>query len=210
MGQDGRVEELREQGIGDLVKELSSQVSTLVRQEVELAKAEVGEKGKKAGVGAGMFGGAGVAAVLMLGSLTAFLILGMRVVSAVSGTKESVASTVADATPDGQQVKAAARRTKGLAEENPLAAIAGAAIGFVAGLFTPSTRMEDRRLGPMADQVKQSAAEASHEAVEHGKEVAKAAAQSAAHTAGEQARDHGEELQSSLQQKVQEATPSQS
>jgi len=133
------------------------------------------------------------------------------VVSAVSGTKESVASTVADATPDGQQVKAAARRTKGLAEENPLGlAIAGAAIGFVAGLFTPSTRLEDRRLGPMADQVKQSAAEASHEAVEHGKEVAKAAAQSAAHTAGEQARDHGEELQSSLQQKVQEATPSQS
>lgn len=76
MTQNGsRIEDLRDAGVGVLVKELSSQVSTLVRQEVELAKAEVGEKGKKAGVGAGMFGGAGAAALLMFGSLTAFLIL---------------------------------------------------------------------------------------------------------------------------------------
>ena len=133
------------------------------------------------------------------------------VVSAVVGTKDSVTSTVSDATPDGRQVKAAASRTKGLAEENPLGlAIAGAAIGFVAGLFVPSTRVENERLGPMSDQVKQSAAEAGHEAVEHGKEVAKAAAQSAADTAREQGSEHREELQSSLHQKVQEATPSQS
>jgi len=71
------MEDLREHGVGDLVKELSSQVSTLVRQEVELAKAEVGEKGKKAGAGAGMFGAAGAAALLMLGSLTACLILAL-------------------------------------------------------------------------------------------------------------------------------------
>src|SRR4051794_30740714 len=67
--------ELREERMADLVRELSSQVSVLVRQEVELAKAEVTEKGKKAGLGAGMLGGAGAAALLMLGSLTAFLIL---------------------------------------------------------------------------------------------------------------------------------------
>jgi uncharacterized membrane protein YqjE len=73
--ENGAAADLREHGIGELVKELSSQVSTLVRQEVELAKAEVSEKGKKAGVGAGMFGVAGVAALLMLGTLTAFLIL---------------------------------------------------------------------------------------------------------------------------------------
>jgi uncharacterized membrane protein YqjE len=72
---NGRATELRDQGIGDLVKELSGQVSTLVRQEVALARAEVSEKGKKASVGAGMFGGAGVAGLLMLASLTAFLIL---------------------------------------------------------------------------------------------------------------------------------------
>jgi uncharacterized membrane protein YqjE len=79
MSSNGRVEDLREQGVGDLVKELSSQVSTLVRQEVELAKAEVGEKGKKAGVGAGMFGGAGIAGLLMLASLTAFVILVLQI-----------------------------------------------------------------------------------------------------------------------------------
>jgi uncharacterized membrane protein YqjE len=76
---NGRVDDLRDQGFGDLVKELSSQVSTLVRQEVELAKAEVGEKGKKAGAGAGMFGGAGVAGLLMLASLTAFAILVLQI-----------------------------------------------------------------------------------------------------------------------------------
>jgi gas vesicle protein len=132
------------------------------------------------------------------------------VVSAVAGTKDSVTSTVSDAAPDGRQVKAAATRTKGLAEENPLGlALAGAAIGFVAGLFVPSSRVENERFGAMSDQVKQSAADAGHEAVEHGKEVAKAAAQSAAETARVQGRDHGEELQSSLHQKVQEAAPTQ-
>jgi len=74
---DGRRAELRDRGTGELVKELSAQVSTLVRQEVELAKAEMAEKGKKAGVGAGLFGGAGVAALLMLGSLTALMILAL-------------------------------------------------------------------------------------------------------------------------------------
>ena len=66
--------ELREQSIGDLLKQLSQETTTLVRKELELAKAEVSEKGKQAGVGVGMFGGAGVAGLLALGSLTAFLI----------------------------------------------------------------------------------------------------------------------------------------
>jgi uncharacterized membrane protein YqjE len=63
-------DELRDHSTGDLVKQLSQQVTTLVRQEVELAKVEMGEKGKKAGVGIGMFGGAGVAGFLALFSLT--------------------------------------------------------------------------------------------------------------------------------------------
>lgn len=67
-------DELRERSIGDLLKQLSQETATLVRKEVELAKAEVSEKGKKAGLGAGMFGGAGVAGLLALGSLTACLI----------------------------------------------------------------------------------------------------------------------------------------
>ncbi len=67
-------EGLREQSIGDLLKQLSQETTTLVRKEIELAKAEVTVKGKQAGTGVGMFGGAGVAGLLALGSLTAFLI----------------------------------------------------------------------------------------------------------------------------------------
>jgi hypothetical protein len=64
-------EDLRDRPIGDLLKQLSEQTTTLVRQELELAKAEVSEKGKKAGQGAGMFGGAGASALLGLGAITA-------------------------------------------------------------------------------------------------------------------------------------------
>jgi type IV secretory pathway TrbD component len=66
---------LREQPIGELLKQLSQETSTLVRQEMALARAELTEKGKRAGTGAGMLGGAGVAALLTLGTLTACLIL---------------------------------------------------------------------------------------------------------------------------------------
>jgi uncharacterized membrane protein YqjE len=64
----------RERPIGELVKDLSSQTSTLVRQEIELARAELQQKGKLAGKGAGMLGGAAIAAVLALGALTAGLV----------------------------------------------------------------------------------------------------------------------------------------
>jgi uncharacterized membrane protein YqjE len=66
--------DLRERGTGELVKELSRQVTTLARMEAELAKAELAEKGKQAGAGAGLLGGAAVAALAMVGALTAFLI----------------------------------------------------------------------------------------------------------------------------------------
>jgi uncharacterized membrane protein YqjE len=65
----------RDRGVGELVKDLASQTSTLVRQEIKLAQAEVTQKGKLAGKGAGMMAGAAVAALLMLGALTALLIV---------------------------------------------------------------------------------------------------------------------------------------
>jgi len=74
---NGMKVEARDQGLGDLVRELSGQLSTLVRQEVELAKTELSEKGKKAGIGAGLLGGAAIAALLTLGTLTALLILAL-------------------------------------------------------------------------------------------------------------------------------------
>ncbi|MDA0159023.1 phage holin family protein [Solirubrobacter ginsenosidimutans] len=69
--------EARERSLGELVKELAGQTSTLVRQEIQLAQAEVTEKGKLAGKGAGMLAGAGVAALLGLGALTALLIIAL-------------------------------------------------------------------------------------------------------------------------------------
>ena len=67
-------DELRERPTGDLLKELSDQSTTLVKQEIELAKAELEEKGKKAGLGAGMFGGAGLFGVFALAALTTCII----------------------------------------------------------------------------------------------------------------------------------------
>jgi len=70
-------DDARERGIGELVKDLAGQTSTLVRQEIKLAQAEVTEKGKVAGRGAGMLACAGVAALLMLGTLTAVLVVAL-------------------------------------------------------------------------------------------------------------------------------------
>ncbi len=63
--------------VTELVKQLSEQSSRLARQEVELAKAELAVKGKRAGIGAGMFGGAGVFGVYALGALIATAILAL-------------------------------------------------------------------------------------------------------------------------------------
>ena len=64
-----------EQSMGELVRQLSDQTTALVRAEVELAKAELAEKGKRAGIGAGMFGGAGLVGLYAVGALTAAVIL---------------------------------------------------------------------------------------------------------------------------------------
>ncbi|SFN43111.1 phage holin family protein [Mycetocola miduiensis] len=56
----------RRESLGQLLGEVTKDISTLFRQEVELAKAEISASAKKAGKGAGMFGGAGVAGLLAL------------------------------------------------------------------------------------------------------------------------------------------------
>ena len=60
--------------MGELFKHLSDDLSTLVRQELRLAQAEMTQKGKRAGIGAGMFGGAGLIGVMALGTLSACLV----------------------------------------------------------------------------------------------------------------------------------------
>jgi uncharacterized membrane protein YqjE len=64
-----------DQHVSELMRELSAQTTTLVRQELELAKLELTEKGKQAGIGVGMFGGAGVVGLYAAGALTACLVL---------------------------------------------------------------------------------------------------------------------------------------
>jgi|SRR5215207_5840651 len=66
--------------LGELVQDLSRQTSTLIRQEMRLAQAELAEKGRHAGKGAGMFGGAGVVALYGVGALVAAAILGLATV----------------------------------------------------------------------------------------------------------------------------------
>jgi uncharacterized membrane protein YqjE len=69
--------DLRERPTSELLRQLSDQTTSLVRQEIELAKLEFREKGKKAGMGAGMFGAAGVVGLYAVGALTATIIIAL-------------------------------------------------------------------------------------------------------------------------------------
>jgi hypothetical protein len=71
----GSPTDTRERPIGEVARDLTKDVSLLVRQEIELAKAEMSEKGRTAATGLGMLGGAGVLALAATGALTAFLIV---------------------------------------------------------------------------------------------------------------------------------------
>ena len=107
--------------------------------------------------------------------------------SKFTGSKDSVS----DSAPSGQDVKQGARQAVGIAKENPLGlAIGATAVGFVAGLLIPSTKVEDERIGPMADQVKEQAKEMGQEAVERGKHVAEQAAE----TVKEEGRQQAQEM----------------
>lgn len=70
-------EQLAQLPMAELLRRLSDQASLLVREEVALAKAELGEKGKRAGRGAGMFGGAALFALYGVGALVAAAIVAL-------------------------------------------------------------------------------------------------------------------------------------
>src|SRR6187397_2884190 len=71
-----------ERPVGDLVKDATAQAQRLIRQEVELAKAELTVKGKRAGIGAGMFGGAGLFGLFAFAALTAAIIAALDLATA--------------------------------------------------------------------------------------------------------------------------------
>ena len=83
MTQQGTEDQLSDASVAELVRQLSDQTTLLARQEVALAKAELAEKGKRAGLGAGMFGGAGLVGAYALGAFVAAAILGLA--TAVDG-----------------------------------------------------------------------------------------------------------------------------
>ena len=121
------------------------------------------------------------------------------VVSAVTGAT----AKVGDVTPEGEQVAQSMGRMKRVAERNPLGlAIGGAAVGFIAGVLMPATRVESERIGAIADEVKATAAEAGREALDRGKHVVEEVSETAIETAKERGREEGEELSASLQAKV--------
>jgi hypothetical protein len=108
-------------------------------------------------------------------------------------------SRVGDATPDADEVKQGAKRAVGVAQENPIGlAIGSVAVGFVAGMLVPTTRVEDERLGPVADQVKERVKETGQEALERGKGVVQDAAESAKETAQESGEKQAQELRETV------------
>jgi hypothetical protein len=125
-----------------------------------------------------------------------------RAKEAVSGKVDTLRSKVSGSTPDSGDVKQGARQAVGIAQENPLGlAIAGAAAGFLAGLLIPSTKVEDEKIGPVADQVKEKAKDTGQEALERGKHVAEQAAE----TAKDAGREQAGQLKDRAQGKAQEA-----
>jgi hypothetical protein len=122
---------------------------------------------------------------------------------AVVSTVTGATSQVTDVTPDGQQVTQSVGRLKRLAERNPIGlVIGGAAAGFIAGVLTPATRIEDERIGPMADEVKATATEVGREALDRGKDVVQEAGETALETAKERASEQSDEFAESMQDKA--------
>jgi hypothetical protein len=70
----GAPDDQRRRPTGELLRDLSDETTRLVRQEIELAKAELTAKGRTAGAGAGMFGGAGLFGVFAFAALTTAIV----------------------------------------------------------------------------------------------------------------------------------------
>ena len=142
-----------------------------------------------------------------------------------SGARDSLGQSVGGAKStigDGaDSAKQSAKQAASVAQENPLGLAVGAiAIGFLGGLLVPATRIENEKIGPVADQIKDQVRDAGQEAFEHGKAVAsdavhaaqdaaqqaaagaKDAAQDATQTVKGSTQDHADDLKSSVQDKA--------
>ena len=119
----------------------------------------------------------------------------------ITGAKDSVS----ESTPGPRDVKQGARNAVGVAQSNPLGlALGSVAVGFVAGLLLPSTGIEDEKIGPVADEVKEKVAETGQQALDHGKQVAQDVAEQAKETARQSGRQHAQEVSSEARQSAQD------
>jgi MFS family permease len=75
----GPARPVTDQSTSELVQRATEQISTLVRDEIALAKAELAEKGKHIGIGVGLFSGGGVLALYGVGVLIATLVLVLNI-----------------------------------------------------------------------------------------------------------------------------------
>ena len=173
-----------------------------IREEIEQTRAEMSETVEAVGYKADVPSRAKDAVSDKVESVRS------KVSDTASRAKEAVvgtASRAGDATPSSGEVKQKTRQAAGMAKENPLGlAIGAAAIGFLAGLAVPSTRIEDEKLGRVSDQVMDKVKETGQEALDRGKQVAQDVASTAADTAKQSAQEHGQELADTAKQSAQD------
>ncbi|MCW2989997.1 MAG: hypothetical protein JWM73_591 [Solirubrobacterales bacterium] len=113
------------------------------------------------------------------------------------------ADSVSEAAPSTGDVKQGARQAAGMAKENPLGLAIGAiAVGFVGGLLVPATRIENEKIGSVADQVKGQVSDVAQTVVDHGKEAASDAAQAATEAVKETGAEHAEQAKADVQEQV--------
>jgi gas vesicle protein len=118
------------------------------------------------------------------------------VTTKVRGATEAVSQAASAVVPSTQRL----RSMRDTVERNPLGlAVGGAAVGFLVGLLLPSTKLEDEHIGEMATEIKDTAREAGHDALDRGKEVAHSAIETVREEGGQQTR----ELASELKERVQ-------
>jgi hypothetical protein len=128
-----------------------------------------------------------------------------RAKDSVAEKKDAVVGRLKGATPDTEGVKQGARRGATVAKENPLGlALGGVAVGFLAGMLAPSTRVEDERIGEVSDQLKERAKETGQEALDRGKQVAQEAAETAKETAKERGQEQQQEMAANLKESAQD------
>src|SRR3954452_6144321 len=125
----------------------------------------------------------------------------------VDGVREritGVKGSVNDATPSTGDVKQGAQRAVTVAQANPLGLGLGAlAGGFLIGMLLPTTSVENEKLGPVSDDLKDKAKTTAQEAVEHGKQVAQEVASNVADTAKETVQESGQQHADDLKSSVQ-------